>query len=155
MADDDAEFPKQFSTGSEKTHGYTVEAKSLSGDPIQIGDLTLGNKWERIPFSRSPIGVPNCAPYEGALQYTALLNYPAAQALRWWFHAEAHKGAGWLSLLTRIVRHEVQMTHKVTAISAHCEIGGEDRSALTPDWGTKPEVPALIKKPDTAEKTDE
>jgi hypothetical protein len=153
MSDDtENEFPRQQSTGSHKCPGYTVEARSVGG-PLKVGDLTLGNEWERIPFHRSIIGVPCAAHHESGLKYVNLLNYPAAQALRWWFHAEAHKEAGWLSLRTRIVKHEVQINHTVTAVSAHCEVGGEDRSALAPDWGAKPEVPAPIEKPDTAENT--
>jgi len=132
-----ADFPRKSSTGSESGHGYSVEAMS-DGDPLKIGDFIASHEWKRVPFVQAIFGVPGFAPYERGVGFVGLLNYPAAQALRWWLHAEAHKDAGWLSLRTRIIKHSYTISHECKAVSAHCEIGGEDRSALVPDWGSKP-----------------
>jgi hypothetical protein len=128
------------SSCSGSTFGYAVEARCSYIEPRQIGDVLLGTEWKRIPFAAAKCGVPIGAEYEApTLKMCGLLSYQAAQALRWWFHADAEREplGGSLCLETRIVKYAIQYSYKTEAVSTHCVIGGEDRSAIMPDWGTK------------------
>ena len=116
--------------------GYTVEARVETGDPIKVGDFVVTHEWKRVPFVPACQGIPV---FNGYLVYTGYLSYTAAQALRWWFHANAERDRmlSNLMMVTRIVKHKISVNHSVEAVSVHMEIGGEDRSGLMPDWGKK------------------
>ncbi len=134
------ELPYSAGSGSCAGDGWTVEvcvdefAKPISLSD-QSSDFMVTHQWQTLPFRQSPIGVPTRAEYQAYLGYTGYLSYPAAQALRWWFHAEVAKSSLALGLRSRLVKHKIEVQHKVTAVSIHCEIGGDDRSSMMPDWG--------------------
>ncbi len=140
----DKELPYSASSGSMGGDGWSVEVRiEAYAKPIPIGsagEFMVTTQWQRLPFQQAPIGVPAYSEYQGYLGYTNYLNYPAAQALRWWFHAEIAKQTIGLGVQSRLVKHQITVEHKVTAVSVHCEIGGEDRSSIMPDWGKKPEA---------------
>lgn len=133
------EPPYPASSGSMAGDGWTVEVRLEDyANPHQVGDMVVSHQWQRVNFALSPIGVPTHANYQNYLGYTGYLSYPAAQALRWWFHAEAAKNTLSLGLRSRLVKHQISVHHSTEALSVHCEVGGDDRSAMMPDWGTKP-----------------
>lgn len=113
--------------GSGTSVGYTVEAKYDYPAPVQIGDQLFDNRWRNVSFSKSPIGVP-CTDDE--LNEHGLMTYTQANALRWWFHAQANaEHKGWV-LVTRLISHKLEKTWKVTATEAH-EIHGGDGNEST------------------------
>lgn len=145
------EPPYDASSGSMSGDGWTVEVCLEDyAKPHQVGDMVVSHQWQRVNFVPSHIGVPSHASYQGYLGYTGYLSYPAAQALRWWFHAESAKGTLSLGLRSRLVKHLISVQHSSKAVSVHCEIGGDDRSAMMPDWGKK-EPPAQIEAHAAAE----
>lgn len=138
--EEDSEYPKQKGQGSGSCGGYTVEARSMSDTPMQLGKQIFDNRWRQAQFDKGIIGVPSGLDrYSLSEMATAgLLQYSSAQALRWWLHAnaEAELGMG-LCLETKLIKHTVEFAHEVNAVSEHCLITGEDRSSLYPDWGKK------------------
>lgn len=149
------EPPYDASRGSMAGDGWTVEVRLDDyAQPTPVGDMLVSHQWQRVIFAPAAIGVPSHSEYQSYLGYTRYLSYPAAQALRWWFHAEATKASLALGLRSRLVKHRIRVEHKVEAVSVHCEIGGEDRSAMMPDWG-KPETPVLIESQETDETKSE
>lgn len=127
--------------------GWSVEVRLDDyAQPTQVGDMVVSHQWSHVHFAPAAIGVPAHSEYQNYLGYTRYLSYPAAQALRWWFHAEAAKASLALGLRSRLVKHRIRVEHAVEAVSVHCEIGGEDRSSMMPDWGKK-EPPVQIEAP--------
>lgn len=123
------------------TFGYYVEAR-FPYRPVTFAGVALGDKWTRLHFhDGSAVGVPIGASFEEPiLKMVGLLSYPAAQALRWWFHATANLEGGAFGLETRIVKCAISYSYEVTKQSEHLVIGGEDRSSIMPDWGVKKET---------------
>lgn len=131
--------PKECPSGSGTIHGYSVEARYASHSPLVLGDLILDERWRHVSFPKGHPGVPIGPSYHASfLSRCGLMSYPAAQALRWWLHAEGDASSiGCLCLETRIVKHKVRYSYGVTRESVHCTVGGDDRSNCIPDWGTK------------------
>jgi hypothetical protein len=96
----------------------------MSHTSKQFGDALLDQRWQRLRFVTSHIGVPDGLSYNYAARACGLLGYSAAQALRWWFHAQADAETfGGLGLETRIIKHHVEYSYKEIAESAHVLIG--------------------------------
>ena len=97
--------------------GYKVQARFMSHQPEQFGDIILDQRWKELHFPSAPIGVPACRPFEHHLMATQCLNYEAAQALRWWFLANCTMGrlGGRLCVETRIVRCRIEYNWKGSA----------------------------------------
>jgi len=124
--------------GSSTTTGYTVEAM-CSSDPQMVNGKIYDKTWRGVPFSKAEFGVPG-SKFHPELAEHGLLTYQQAQALRWWFHASGSNESGFgLSMETRIVKHTLEQTYSVKAVSWHKHILGEDRSSIMPDWGEKDE----------------
>lgn len=132
------DYRRDHGSGSGSETAYTVEARYNFPRPIQIGNQIFDNRWQRVQFQESEIGVPPCSPIYRHTREHGMLGYPAAQALRWWLHAnaEASRGGG-MCLETRLVSHTISHSYKIEAIEAHGHIHGEDRSNCIPDWGKK------------------
>lgn len=135
----ESEYPKDGQSHSGTTNGYSVQARYNYPEPKQFGDIILHREWKTIYFPKSnTIGVPTGNSLDWAANQLGLLSYPAAQALRWWFHANAEAEIlGSLCLETRIVKHKVEYSIKEQKVSDHQYIGGDDRSNILPDWGKK------------------
>src|SRR5690606_9220355 len=104
------------------------------------GSQLFDQRWKRVKFDTIPlpVGVPSGPPsLSGLRDKLGLYSYQAAQALRWWFHANAAASWNDLCLETRLVKHRVKYSYECEAISAHAVIGGDDRSNVMPDWGKK------------------
>jgi hypothetical protein len=131
------EYRKEGGSGSGTETAYTVEARYDYSEPIQVGKQLFDNRWRRVNFEPSLFGVPQCAPFARHTRDNGMLGYAAAQALRWWVHAEADAtNMTGLCLETRIISHRITYSHKIEAIAAHEHIHGKDRSNCIPDWGT-------------------
>lgn len=142
MINDDAqlkaEFPRKPQSSSGGQTGYSVEARVAEhADPIEVGGQLIVKKWKPVRFPEAPIGVPAGPSYEKAREHFGLLSYPAAQALRWWLHAQvdARTFAFGLGLETRLIQHNITYSFEATPISEHGHIHGADRSNCIPDWG--------------------
>jgi hypothetical protein len=134
----EADYKRERGSGNGSETAYAVEARYTFHDPLVLGDQVFDNRWRRVKFVQSAVGVP-AAPscYRQTLEH-GLLAYAAAQALRWWLHANADaNGHGGLCLETRLVAHRITYSHKIEAISAHGHIHGGDRSNCVPDWGVR------------------
>ena len=116
--------------GSGSDVGWSVEARFAYPTPKTIAGMTLDDRWQRVNFPQSHAGVPGSRRHH--LQECGLLDYAAAQALRWWFIANAHATYDDLCLETRLISHRVAYSYKHTAEAATDYIGGEDRSHIRP-----------------------
>ncbi|MDN7413448.1 hypothetical protein QZM42_33525 [Burkholderia vietnamiensis] len=136
------EFPKKGTSGHGTTIGYTVEARHTARDHVVIAGVVYTDKWKRLNPDRASIGVPAHGMFEPWLAQCGLMNYPAAQAIRWWFHAIAEADFHNLCLETRIVKHQVKYSYEETSVSEHAFIGSDDRSNSMPDYGSNRRTPA-------------
>lgn len=133
-----SEFPKKGGHGSGTEDCYTVQARSMYTEPQPFGKQIFDQRWKHVQFDQVQFPLPGVpAGHSMISDRLGLYSYPAAQALRWWFHANAHAGFSGICLETRIVKHKVTYTYAEEALSAHDVISGEDRSNLMPDWGKK------------------
>lgn len=133
-------FPKDSSRGSGGIVAYAVEARLAYYTPRQVAGMLLDTRWRKVEFAETtPFGVPNGHSYNSPwLRMTGLFEYQAAQALRWWFLAQAEVEFSCGCVETRLIEHEINYSYTSTAKKAVAPIGGEDRSAIMPDWGVKP-----------------
>lgn len=137
------DYRRERGNGSGTEIAYMVEARINSDRPEQIGDQIFDNRWREVHFVHALNGVPRCSPYARRTIENGLLGYPAAQALRWWLHANADKdGISGICLETRIIKYEIAYSYSITAVSSHKHIHGDDRSNLFPDWGEEKHIPA-------------
>lgn len=125
-----------MSSGNGTLVGYSVEARSTFTSPTSINGQLFDERWAHVRFNdNSPIGVPRGPIW--SIQWLAicgLYDYPAAQALRWWFHASAEHN---LCIETRIVKHNIKYSYDSARVSDHCVITGEDRSSFMPDYNAQ------------------
>lgn len=142
------DFPKKGPSGSGTDVSYSVEARLAYWEPRQVCGHLLDTRWTRLHFAKSPIGVPakKFAMLAGPAIAAGneLLDYQAAQALRWWFLANAEQEFSCGCIETRLVKHTVRYEYSITAESAHDYIGeGESRTNIMPaDYHKKPEPKA-------------
>lgn len=130
------DYKRECESCSGTESAYSVEARYKYHEPMQLGEQIFDNRWRRVHFRESVIGVPACASHQRRTKECGLLGYAAAQALRWWVHATAEASAGGaLCLETRLVSHKITYSHKVEATGVYGHIHGEDRSNCIPDWG--------------------
>jgi hypothetical protein len=83
------EFPKKGQSGSGTAIGYSVEARHTARDHAVIGGIVYTDKWKRVHPDKTAFGVPSHSSFDRWLEQCSLMNYQAAQAIRWWFHAIA------------------------------------------------------------------
>ena len=132
-----AEFPDKRSSGTGTDKAYYIEGRSVNSRPEQIGGMLLDERWRRIDLYevQHPHGVP-VKNHGGASQAgdRGLLNYEAAEALRWWFHAEAAAGLGLsaICLETRLVECEVKYSYEVTAVKEVSVLGRDGSRSYMP-----------------------
>ena len=126
-----------MSSGNGTMEGYSVEARSVYTSPQNINGQLFDERWATVKFNNnSLIGVPEGPSWSiHWLRLCGLYSYPAAQALRWWFHANSEHQ---LCLETRIIKHKINYSYQSSRISEHAIITGEDRSSMMPDWNQKP-----------------
>lgn len=115
------------SSGSGSVRGYHVEARVPGGrdNSFVIADTTLTAAWRRINVKEGYPGIPISKVYhESALTLSGLVDYPCAQALRWWFISIA------ISLCkdvdTRIVEHEITWSWGAQPLEAFSEVSAEE-----------------------------
>lgn len=129
-------------SGSGTIDGYSVEARCNYHQAMVLGDRVIDNRWAQLHFPKGHPGVPIGPSYSlPFLDVVGLMSYPAAQAMRWWVHAEAERGLKYMCLETRIVKHRVSYSYSAKRESEHCIVGGDDRSNMMPDWGREAPSP--------------
>ena len=121
MSDTKTDFPRSVGDHHSTMTGYTVEAMFDSDSPRTICKAIYDCTWRRVPFVESPIGIPTTKIFTVDLCKYGLYDYEAAQALRWWFHAQANFEGNEYCLKTRLIVHEVVSHTTVTATQAVCE----------------------------------
>lgn len=112
-------FPMKGSSGSGSDSGFTVQARYAYPEPKDFHGQILDNRWRTLHFQQSPIGVPaqaRYAPWSGSMP--GLMTYPAAEALRWWFIANAAHSFDHFCLETRIIKHEIKYSYSEEAVAA-------------------------------------
>ena len=111
-------YENRQSQGSSTRPGYTVEARLDLLSPVNIGRQTFDKKWRQVEFDQSAIRVPMSHVHHRELLEHGLFSYAAAQALRWWFHAQAEIECFGAShgLQTRLVLHQLTLEHEISAI---------------------------------------
>lgn len=130
------DYTREKGSGRGAEIGYTVEARLNYHEPAKISGQIFDNRWRRVEFEKGAIGVPSCSRYQRHVAEHGMLGYAAAQALRWWLHANAEvEQSSALCLETRLISHRISYTHKIEAQAAHGHIHGGDRSNCIPDWG--------------------
>lgn len=138
----EADYKRDIGHGSGSETAYFVEARYNYSEPIKIGAQIFDNRWRRVDYQESMIGVPRCANHARHTAEHNMLGYQAAQALRWWLHANATAMiAGNLCLETRILSCKISWTYSIEVIGAHEHIHGDDRSNVMPDYGVRPANP--------------
>lgn len=116
---DELNLPHGNSMNGTNDSGYQVQARYMGPDGAKkVGDMMLCATWKTINFKKSHGGVPGGKAFEFWLPATDCMNFSAAQALRWWFIAEAEAELfGSLCLETRIVRFKIDYSVKAEAVS--------------------------------------
>lgn len=118
-----SEFPKDRNSASGSSDGYVVEARlNYNGASRVINGLPLGPTWTPISFEKGRLGVPQGVVF-GADRFSSLLAYPSAEALRWWFVANAAETHDDLCLETRLVEVRLTFSHKEVQTRAVSERG--------------------------------
>lgn len=112
-----------MSSGSSTETAYTVEARYNFTSPAKIGKQIFDDRWRRVDFEPSQIGVPAAPLLSHRTLEHGMLGYQAAQALRWWLHAaaEAESVMGGLCLESRLMKHTIKTTYEISE-GAPCEI---------------------------------
>jgi len=114
---DKEEYPNKCESLSGTNYAYSVQAKYNYSEPRQFGDTIYHKEWKTVKFTESiNCGVPNNSECWVA-EHFGLFSYAAAQALRWWFHANTEQESYMARLLeTRIVKHKIEYSFKQEAI---------------------------------------
>ncbi len=129
------EFPRDSMSGSGSVRGYTVEVRLMfNGHSRVVNGMALGPTWARVHFPEAPIGVPK-GRFLGSLSddVVPFMAYPSAQALRWWFIANAAMTHDDICLETRLVEHDLSYQHKdvetraVEETKGSAHIGAENK----------------------------
>jgi hypothetical protein len=128
-----------MSNGQSRSKGYRPEVRTSYHRPgLHCGQI-VDSEWRPIEYAtrQDQSGVPN-GYFDKKLAEHGLLSFASAQAIRWWFvaNAEAERAAGALSLETRLQKYELVIDHKVTpgdAISALDCRGQEIEPKKAPD----------------------
>ena len=132
-------YDKGGGSGQSTETAYTVEARINYPSPASVAGQIFDIRWSRVYFEKNAangIGVPDAPHHKRATLEHNLLDYAAAQALRWWLHATAAvENVAVYCLETRLVSHKITTSHSIEAIEAHEYIHGDDRSNIMPDWG--------------------
>ena len=125
-----------MSEGTRSGKCYTVQARIKTYGPKAIGDQLFGDKWQTINFERSPIGVPGDAFTRGL--DGNYLTYAQAEALRWWFAAEARFTVG---LQTRLVEHSFVIRTTVSKERTLAKVGDHLYRPKPPKPKPAPDAP--------------
>ena len=123
------EYDKSKGYENSHTFCYTVEARYNHHEPCKLGDQIFDKTWRRVSFKKADFGVPTGFFVDRVVENRGFLNYSAAQSLRWWLHANAEY-SGRICLETRLVKHKVESSCTINAVSYHDCVGGEDRSSI-------------------------
>lgn len=132
------EYHREKGQNSGSNTLYTVEARYDHAKPVEICGQLFDTRWSQVHFeTHEGTGVPELRSWNSLAEAPGMLRYVSAQAMRWWFHAEAEKCGGGFLLVTRLVKHEIKWSKTVVAVSQHCIISKDLGSNFIPDWNEK------------------
>lgn len=117
------------SNGSGSEPVYLIELKLAQ--PKTINGKIYTKEWTRVYFEEGMRGVPNKVHSEQA-RTSGFLSYQAAQALRWWLHADLEK-QGAFSAETRIVKYVISYSYK-TERQGEYDLIGDSLNYCRPDF---------------------
>lgn len=104
------------SSGSSRLVGYRPEVRTSYHTPTTVLGQIVDGQWREIKFhTRNDLsGIPT-GYFDKELGLHGLLGRAQAEAIRWWFlaQAEAESVTGALCLETRLKSYELVLTHKV------------------------------------------
>lgn len=126
-------FPCKGSSGNGSENAYSVQARMAYHEPKEICGQLLDTRWRTIYFQQSPIGVPTQSrhcPWQGSLP--GMMTYQAAEALRWWFLANAAHTYDHFCVETRLVKHKITYSYEEVAVAAGNIVGGMHRDIAEP-----------------------
>ena len=123
------DYPKKGNSGTTSGVLYSVEARYNYHEPCEIAGQLFDNRWKRVRFDKSIIGIPSRKPMNVT---TDLVVYSAAEAQRWWLHAIADYEYR-VCLETKIVAHNITSSYEITAVSEHGIIDSRNRKSVKPD----------------------
>ena len=107
---------QNVSSGESRMVGYRPEVRTSYRDPTLVSGQIVDGVWREIKYhSRDDLsGIP-AGYFDKKLKEHGLLGRPQAEAIRWWFlaQAEAERATGALCLETRLKSYELVLTHKV------------------------------------------
>jgi hypothetical protein len=113
---EEPEFPHVVRSGSGSGgEGYYVQARYMYSEAVVICGQLFDKRWKRVSFEPSTAGVPVHRPYDVAKHLTELMDYAAANALRWWFVANATLTNNDICLETRLVACRIKYSYEATA----------------------------------------
>ena len=122
------EIRKDPSTLNTACRGYTVQARYSRDGAKEICGQTFTDSWSEVRFERGRTGVPISSPGDHAINVSGLLSYQSAEAMRWWFLANAAAQFNHMCLETRIIEHAVRLECTSTPVRVIQEL----MSALAP-----------------------
>ena len=96
---------------------YTVECRCPGSRPIVVLGQAITSDWLPVQVDRGPVGVPVSADWRN-IATQGHYTYAAAQAIRWWFLAEAERCRLGMFVETRLVKHETNYMSLTTAVAA-------------------------------------
>jgi len=125
-----------MSNGLSRSTGYRPEVRTSYFQPgLHCGQI-VDSEWRPIQYEtrKDQIGVPN-GYFDQKLSEHGLLSFASAQAIRWWFvaNAEAERATGALCLETRLQKYELVIEHKVTAGEAIHALDCRGREVAKPE----------------------
>lgn len=128
------EYPSEQASSTENLVGYKVEARMNYIQPTMIGNQIFDKEWRVVHYEKREdgLGIPADGWPAVKLNEHNIYGFAAAQALRWWLHAAADSAGHGLCLESRLVKHTLTITTKLTAVSNHEVVGSEDRTNCMP-----------------------
>jgi hypothetical protein len=106
-----------MSSGEIRKTGYRPEVRTSYGSPTLVNGTIVDSAWRTIKFDlrNDTLGIP-IGYFDANMKEHGLLGYAQAEAIRWWFiaQADAEQMAGSLYLETRLQAYDLVLTHKIT-----------------------------------------
>lgn len=119
-------------SGNGTQYGYQVQARYMFTTPKEFEGLLLDKEWRTVHFPESRVGIPAGGRFElPELMHAGCCSYEAAQALRWWFLANAHADHfSSLCLETRLLEYYIKYEFKAAPkrVLDYVERSGAPRS---------------------------
>ena len=121
----------KYGAGSGTIRCYVVEARCRMEQPeVLVSGEVLDGRWRRIHFPAGPIGV-KVELWNRQAEAEGFLDFSAAQALAWWFiaNAQSRRESGTyrtIGIETRLVQVEFTYSYSAKEIGVSRALGNHD-----------------------------